>query len=150
MQGHKLAQFHLGVCYYHGIGVPQDYAQAAHWYGNAARQGASKAQHLLGLLLIEGAQNVQVDPAEGARLLGLSAQQGCAEAIDDLAKHAGVKTVAVACCAGCGKTEGLRQCTKCHVARFCGKECQARVWPTHKPFCRAWKVDAAESRQHDE
>ena len=32
-QGHAAAQFSLGLQYDNGDGVPQDYREAAHWYG---------------------------------------------------------------------------------------------------------------------
>ena len=38
------AQFNLGGMYDVGLGVPQDYAEAAKWYGRAAEQGDARAQ----------------------------------------------------------------------------------------------------------
>ena len=35
-QGHAKAQFNLGVMYKKGMGVAQDYSQAAKWYRRAA------------------------------------------------------------------------------------------------------------------
>ncbi len=35
-QGYVEAQFNLGSMYYHGYGVPQDYAQAYMWFNLAA------------------------------------------------------------------------------------------------------------------
>jgi TPR repeat protein len=37
--GNALAQSNLGVLYYHGWGVPQDFAEAVRWYRKAADQG---------------------------------------------------------------------------------------------------------------
>jgi TPR repeat protein len=37
------AQAHLGIAYYNGQGVPQDYAQAATWSRKAAEQGDAGA-----------------------------------------------------------------------------------------------------------
>lgn len=44
------AQFHLGVLYYHGLGVPPNLAEARHWWGAAAAQGQGAAQFNMGLL----------------------------------------------------------------------------------------------------
>jgi TPR repeat protein len=38
-QGDQLAQFKIGLLYYNGKGVAQDYAQAMSWYRKAADQG---------------------------------------------------------------------------------------------------------------
>jgi|GEM_PF-2897858 len=46
-QGDVIAQFNLGSRYYRGAGVPQDYAQAAHWLQLAAAQGHDEAGELL-------------------------------------------------------------------------------------------------------
>ena len=33
----------------------------------------------------------------------------------------------------------LLKCPKCHIATYCGKECQSKHWPTHKALCGALK-----------
>lgn len=38
-QGDPVAQFKLGCMYFHGHGVPQDYAHALSWYCTAADNG---------------------------------------------------------------------------------------------------------------
>jgi TPR repeat protein len=38
-RGHMKAQFHLGLLYEMGLGVPKDYTEAAKWYRKAAVQG---------------------------------------------------------------------------------------------------------------
>ena len=43
-QGHALAENNLGVMYYNGQGVPQDYKAAVKWYTLAAKQGSVDAQ----------------------------------------------------------------------------------------------------------
>lgn len=48
------AQYRLAVMCHRGEGVPQDYAQAAKWFGRAAEQGLAKAQNNLGLLYARG------------------------------------------------------------------------------------------------
>lgn len=47
-QGAVEAQFNLGVMYYYGKGVVQDYQQAIHWFEKAAEQGIVEAQFNLG------------------------------------------------------------------------------------------------------
>ena len=53
-QGGSIAQFTLGLLYYHGQGIPQSYTQAAHWFQKAAEQGHTKAQSALGLIYRNG------------------------------------------------------------------------------------------------
>jgi hypothetical protein len=46
-------------------------------------------------------------------------------------------------CDHCGLTaeqasvRSLKDCGKCYVARYCGKECQLAAWPGHKEACKA-------------
>ena len=42
-QGYALAQFHLGLMFYHGHGVAEDGAEAIRWYRLAAAQGNAVA-----------------------------------------------------------------------------------------------------------
>ena len=48
--GNSSAQYHLGIMYENGQGIPQDYKEAVKWYRNAAEQGYYKAQNNLGLM----------------------------------------------------------------------------------------------------
>src|SRR4051794_22015119 len=48
--GHVPALFNLGTMYFKGVGVKQDYSQAAKYLEIAARQGHAKAQNLVGYL----------------------------------------------------------------------------------------------------
>ena len=52
--GHPKAQYQLGVMYYYGEGVPQDYNKAAEWYERAAEGGDADAQFNLGLMYAHG------------------------------------------------------------------------------------------------
>ena len=47
-QGYADAQYNLGLIYYEGEGVAQDYEEAAKWYRKAAEQGYISAQIALG------------------------------------------------------------------------------------------------------
>ena len=46
-KGDAAAQAKLGVCYYKGWGVKQDYGEAVKWFGMAADQGNAEAQNNL-------------------------------------------------------------------------------------------------------
>lgn len=40
-------------------------------------------------------------------------------------------------CSRCGKPAATKKCSRCGCARYCGKECQAAAWPSHKGGCVA-------------
>ena len=48
--GERTSQFALGVMHGLGLGVPQDYARAVHWYRLAAQSGDARAQANLGFM----------------------------------------------------------------------------------------------------
>ena len=53
-KGDANAQNNLGVIYYFGEGVPQDYEKAVEWYSKAAEQGFAPAQSNLGYMYSDG------------------------------------------------------------------------------------------------
>ena len=53
-RGNAVAQYHLGLLYSNGQGVPKDDAQARHWFEKAAVQGHVEAQVNLGGLFDYG------------------------------------------------------------------------------------------------
>ena len=53
-QGDAEAQNNLGLMYYTGRGVPQDYQEAGSWFRKAAEQGFAEAQYFLGNIYAEG------------------------------------------------------------------------------------------------
>jgi len=53
-QGHRSAQFNVGVLYEKGLGVGQDFAEAARWYLKAAEQGDQEAQYNVAALYESG------------------------------------------------------------------------------------------------
>ena len=57
-QGNAAAQRNLGMMYYGGDGVLQDYLEAEHWYRLSAEQGDVDAQHKLGMMYPLGAAPV--------------------------------------------------------------------------------------------
>lgn len=74
-----------------------------------------------------------------------------------LAQLAASPDVARAHCLGCGLGASaaaragvpLHRCASCHVARFCSRACQARVWAVHKPTCRHWAASASMDTRED-
>ena len=73
------AQNNLGVMYYSGEGVEQDYARAAELYGKAAEQGHMYAQYNLGGMYYDG-EGVEQDFARAAELFRKAADAGNNEA----------------------------------------------------------------------
>ena len=69
-QGNVDGQRNLGVLYYLGQGVPQDYKEAEKWWELAAEQGDGFAQYSLGLMHFK----------EAEKWMRLSAEQGNADA----------------------------------------------------------------------
>jgi hypothetical protein len=87
--GDARAQFNLGLLYAQGLGVPQNYAEAAKWYRLAANQGVAEAQFNLGVLYHHGI-GVPQNYAEAAKWYRLAANQGDAVAqynLGDLYAH---------------------------------------------------------------
>jgi hypothetical protein len=74
-RGNARAQFSLGLCYYWGSSVAQDYAEAAKWYRKAAEQGNADAQYNLGVCYTEG-QGVEKDYTEAVKWYRAAAEQG--------------------------------------------------------------------------
>lgn len=69
------AQYNLGVLYFEGKDAPQDYMEAAKWYGAAADQGDKQAQFNLGLMFYRGIGLPQ-DYEYAYQLFALAANQG--------------------------------------------------------------------------
>ena len=82
-QGVAFAQVNVGIMYYSGQGVPQDYGEAAKWYRLAAEQGNLIAQGNLGFMYYTG-QGVPQDYGEAAKWYRLAAEQGNATAQSNL------------------------------------------------------------------
>jgi uncharacterized protein len=78
--GDAAAQFNIGVMYYEGQGVQQDYNQAAAWYRKAAGQGHAKAQFNLGVIYKKG-QGVPQDYAQAYMWVNLGAAKGFEDAV---------------------------------------------------------------------
>ena len=78
-QGVAVAQYSLGVMYYDGLGVAQDYAEAVQWYRAAAEQGNAGAQFNLGLMYLQG-RGVAQDFVTAHMWLNIAASSGHANA----------------------------------------------------------------------
>jgi hypothetical protein len=64
----------IGYIYYHGYGVPQDYAEAVYWFRMAAEQGDPSAQVYLGHCYKFGL-GVPADDAEAVKWFRKAAEQ---------------------------------------------------------------------------
>ncbi len=53
-QGNPVTQFHMGMAYQKGAGVPNDHEEAVKWYRKAADQGYPVAQASLGFMYVMG------------------------------------------------------------------------------------------------
>jgi TPR repeat protein len=74
-QGHRDAQFNLGLLYENGLGVARDGATAASWYRRAAEQGDREAAAYLGEMYGEGL-GVARNDAEALRWYVQAAEGG--------------------------------------------------------------------------
>ena len=73
--GKAESQYELARCYFYGIGVNQNYRQAAKWFNRAAHQGHARAEAALGMMYVQGfgvSQNYET----AARLFQHAASQG--------------------------------------------------------------------------
>ncbi|MFO1269464.1 MAG: tetratricopeptide repeat protein [Rubrivivax sp.] len=81
--GHAVAQWRMGILYYHGHGVRESDAAAREWFEKAARQGLAEAQFELANMVIYGLADVPAgdDPARiAAQWYFEAAMQGHAQA----------------------------------------------------------------------
>lgn len=83
--GESVAQYHLGMAYLNGVGVPRDSKQALIWISKAAELGEVHAEYTLGLFYSEG-YGVPKDMALARRWLRLAAGWNLPEAKEALAK----------------------------------------------------------------
>jgi TPR repeat protein len=74
-QGDAMAQYHVGMLYHKGRGVPQDDAEARKWYAKAAAQGQARAQFSLGTLYFNG-EGGPKDYQQALRWFRLGANRG--------------------------------------------------------------------------
>ena len=72
--GDAEAQYGLGMAYYEGNGIKQNYFEAARWYRKAADQGYAEAQYRLGCMYEEG-KGLKKDFSEALHWLRMAADQ---------------------------------------------------------------------------
>ena len=79
-QGNAKAQFNLGLAYYNGNGVKQDYKQAFYWWGKSADNGKGNAEvQYFGVSLLLWSR-VKQDYKQAIEWYTKSANQGNADA----------------------------------------------------------------------
>ena len=78
-KGDSKAQYNLGVCYFKGDGVKQDFGKAVEWFKKSSEQGYGHAQCFLALCYTFG-KGVKQDHAEALRLFREAAKKDIAEA----------------------------------------------------------------------
>ena len=144
-KGYPQAQTNLGVCYDNGEGVPQDHAMAAHLYRKAADQGIAAAQCMLGLCYAKG-EGVPQDLIAAVHWLRRAYKQDC-----EPARKALPMVEADLRCSHCGgapPAEGpqLLVCL-CRSAAYCDKDCQTKLWKSHKQACRRLVTANVEAAQ---
>ena len=83
--GDEKAQYFLGLIYYKGTGVPQDYKTALKWFNLSAEQGNALAQYNLGRLYYLG-NGVKEDMVYAHMWVNLASLNGfeMAEEINEL------------------------------------------------------------------
>ena len=80
-QGDANAQYNLGLTYYNGEGVPQNYQEAVKWYCLAAEQGNADAQFGLGMHAFDKA--VPQDYVQAHKWINLAASRATPEEAGD-------------------------------------------------------------------
>lgn len=73
--GSAAAQYNLGLLYYDGHGVPQDYSEAVMWFKRSADQDYTEAQHDLGAMYGAG-KGVKRDYVEAYKWMNICAAKG--------------------------------------------------------------------------
>jgi TPR repeat protein len=82
-QGDLASQYNLGVAYYEGKGVTQDYREAVKWFQVSAAMGYAQAMHNLGWMYYMG-RGVTQDYREALRLYRLASEKGFAASQSNL------------------------------------------------------------------
>lgn len=73
----------LGLCYFNGYGVDQDYRLALQWYSKAAKQGLGIAEYNIGVMFIHG-YGVKQDLKEAAAWIYKAAMKNEAIAVESM------------------------------------------------------------------
>ena len=83
-QGNAYARLNLGMMYYRGQGVPQDYMEAVMWYRLAAKQDNANAQLDLGMMY-ENGQGVLQDNTQAYKWLTIANAYAAASELKQMA-----------------------------------------------------------------
>jgi localization factor PodJL len=97
-KGNGKAMHNLAVLYAEGIDGPADYANAAHWFREAADHGLTDSQYNLGILYARGT-GVAQNYAESYKWFALAAIQGdqdAAKKSEEVATHLDQQSLAAA------------------------------------------------------
>ena len=81
--GNPVEQFRMGLMYYYGNGVDQNYKYAVKWFTKAAEQGYLYAQTSLGICYRRG-EGILINFIEAVKLFTLAAEQGDIVAVYNL------------------------------------------------------------------
>ena len=84
-KGHLWAQHRLGVCYYNGIVVERNPAEALKWFSRVAEQNEPWAQYRIGLCYLKG-EGVEKNEHEAVEWFNKAAEQGLAKAQFELGR----------------------------------------------------------------
>ena len=144
-QGYARAQCNLGACYYKGEGVPQDHAMAVRLFRKAADQGDVLAQNNIGGCYADG-DGVLQDLIAAVHWLRLAVKQN----YEDARKLLSEVEADLRCsrCGGSAPAGGpqLLVCL-CRSAAYCDKDCQRKLWKSHKQTCRRLVTANVEAAQ---
>ena len=75
MEGDAVAQNRLGICYYAGEGIEQDYVEAVKWFQKSAEQGYKWGQYYLAIHYANG-NGVEQNYEEAVKWYRKAAEQG--------------------------------------------------------------------------
>lgn len=115
-------------------------------YGEVPLFGAFIKHHTAGIdLLMEFGADLDIEDADGTtpRNSMLSfGPQITATVQKWILRRAGEEAPQVEKkCDCCRRTDAaLKNCSKCHIARYCSVECQRKAWPEHKKTCQPFSA----------
>ncbi|KAG6817208.1 hypothetical protein H0H87_011566 [Tephrocybe sp. NHM501043] len=111
-------------------------------YGEVALLGAFQKNHIAGIdLLLEHGADLDIEDADGIAPGPFCLKCGpqvTAIVQKWVRKRSGEEAPRAEkrcdCCSATDKP--LKNCSKCHVVRYCSVECQRKAWSTHKKTCQ--------------
>ena len=78
-RGDAVAQYRVGLMYFHGEGASQDYGEAVKWFRKAVELGNADAMYNLGMCYLSG-EGVAKDHAEAVKWFRWASGRGSVEA----------------------------------------------------------------------